>query len=406
MAHGQGSLASDFPQGAATRTRAYELATRACLRSRSRRKYPSGMGERAYPVAAPDCSDRRNVYYLLAKTIVLLGHRLLVHPHVEMDPDIRTVKRRGGAVYLYCGLHKSLWETSGVLPPLFHAGLPVPYVGMGDNLVKGRLFQNLSRKIGAFPVRRPSSRREVLESARKLRDDILSFVAHGLDVMIFPEGTRKNIPAHARYGDFFPAVFDALIEYERNKDAIRAAKPELPPYETFIVPFNVDYSRVREAHEMVGDEGGKPRTLHVLDSLSMLRSIGDTYLSYGAPIRVADYLHLGRKGLAALSRKRCLALVKILPVNVASRAILEFEPGSDVSPTAFGEALRRVLDALRPYADCFRGFRPGDTQAEIVRRAGQARVEFRRLVPRDLRLYRLYAGYIAHYLEPEPAFVG
>jgi len=364
------------------------------------------MGERAYPVAAPDCSDRRNVYYLFAKTVVLLGQHLLVRPHLEMDPEILTLKRRGGAVYLYCGLHKSLWETSGVLPPLFHAGLPVPYVGMGDNLVKGRLFQNLSRKIGAFPVRRPSSRREVLESARKLRDDILSFVAHGLDVMIFPEGTRRNIPTHARYGDFFPAVFEALIEYETNRDAIRAGHPELPAYETFIVPFNVDYSRVREAHEMVGDEGGKPRTLHVLDSLSMLRGIGDTYLSYGAPIRVADHLHLGRKGLAALSRMRCLELVKILPVNVASRAILELEPGSEVSPTALGETLRRVLDALRPYADRFRGFRPGDSHAEILRRARQARVDFRGLVAPDLRLYRLYAGYIAHYLQPDPAMAG
>jgi hypothetical protein len=103
---------------------------------------------------------------------------------------------------------------------------------------------------------------------------------------------------------------------------------------------------------------------------------------------------------------RCLELVKILPVNVASRAILELEPGSEVSPTALGETLRRVLDALRPYADRFRGFRPGDSHAEILRRARQARVDFRGLVAPDLRLYRLYAGYIAHYLQPDPAMAG
>src|SRR5664280_3149447 len=107
-----------------------------------------------YPVAALDVSDRRNVYYWTAKTIAMLGHRFLVRPHVEMDDDVAALKRRGDAVFLYCGLHKSLWETSGVLPPLHLAGLPVPYVGMGDNLVKGRAFQHLSWKIGAFLVRR------------------------------------------------------------------------------------------------------------------------------------------------------------------------------------------------------------------------------------------------------------
>src|SRR5664280_1040264 len=176
-----------------------------------------------YPVAALDVSDRRNVYYWTAKTLAMLGHRFLVRPHVEMDDDVAALKRRGDAVFLYCGLHKSLWETSGVLPPLHLAGLPVPYVGMGDNLVKGRAFQHLSWKIGAFLVRRPANRKEMLESARKLRDDVLSFLANGLDVM-------------------------------------------------------------------VGDGSGKPRTLHGLDSLSMIRNIGDTYLSYGKPVRVADHL--------------------------------------------------------------------------------------------------------------------
>ncbi len=95
--------------------------------------------------------------------------------------------------------------------------------------------------------------------------------------------------------------------------------------------------------------------------------------------------------------------MKILPVNVASRAILQFEPGTAVSPTAFDEAMRRVIEALRPYADRFRGFRPGDAQAEIVRRAAEVQLDFHRLVPEKLRLYRLYASYIAHYLDSAPA---
>ena len=249
------------------------------------------MGERSsYPVAAPDYSDRRNAYFWTAKTIVMLGHRFLVRPHVEMDNGLVPLKRSGGAVFLYCGLHKSLWETTGTLAPLRLARVPLPYIGMGDNLVRGRLFRYLSKKVGTFFVRRPANRREMPESARKLRDDVMSFVAHGLDVMVFPEGTRKNIPTHGRYGDFFPAAFDAVLEYERNKPAILADNPGLSAREVFVVPFNVDYSRVREAEEMVWEQGAKPRTLHVLDSLSMIRNIGDTYMSYGTPIRVADHL--------------------------------------------------------------------------------------------------------------------
>ncbi|HVN76676.1 MAG TPA: 1-acyl-sn-glycerol-3-phosphate acyltransferase [Thermoanaerobaculaceae bacterium] len=357
------------------------------------------MGE-PYPVAAPDYFDRRNVFFWTAKNIALLGHRFLARPHVEIDEAIPALKRLPEAVFLYCGLHKSLWETSGVLPPLHLAGIPLPYVGMGDNLVHGRLFRHLSKKIGTFSIRRPCNRREMLESARKLRDDVLSFLAYGLDVLVYPEGTRKNIPSQARYGDFFPAAFDAALEYERHRNAILAANPALAPRKVYVVPFNVDYSRVREAEEMVRKESVKPRTLHVFDSFSMIRHIGDTYISFGRPIRVADHLDLDRKGLAALARQQCLDLVKILPVNVASRAILELEPSPDVPPPVLHAAMDRIVEALRPYADRFRGFRPGDARAAIVRRARQVHLDFRRLGPENIALYRLYANYISHYLDP------
>jgi hypothetical protein len=98
--------------------------------------------------------------------------------------------------------------------------------------------------------------------------------------------------------------------------------------------------------------------------------------------------------------------VKILPVNVASRAILELGAEPVVSTTALHQAIQHVVEALRPYADRFRGFRLGDAQAEIIRRAAQARVEFRALLPENVRLFRLYASYIAHYLEPTPAPAG
>ena len=371
------------------------------LPSRRERAYPPAVNtERPYLITPPEHSDRRNPFFWTAKTIALFGHRFLTHTHVEMHGEIKELKRRRGPTILYCGLHKSLWETSGVLPPLYLEGVPLPYAAMGDNLVHGRLFRYASKHIGTFFVRRPANRREMLESARLLRDDVLAFLAHGLDVLLFPEGTRKNVPSHGRYGDFFPAAFDAALEYERNKDAILADNPGLEAREVYVVPLNVDYSRVREAKEMVWKGARKAQTLNVFDSLSMIRHIGDTYVSYGAPIRVADVLHLDRKGMAALVRRRCMDLVKILPVNVASRAILELEPAPEVPRDALYTAVRRVVDALRPHAERFRGFGADDTPEAIVRRAAQVHVDFRSLLPENVALYRLYANYIAHVLEP------
>jgi 1-acyl-sn-glycerol-3-phosphate acyltransferase len=347
----------------------------------------------------PDYSDRRNLAFAIAKNIVLLAHRLLARPHVELDENIVRMRRQEGVVFLYAGLHKSLWETSGALVPLYHAGLPVPYVGMGDNLVHGRFFQGLSRRIGTFLIKRPANRKELIESARKLRGDILGFVAHGLDVMVFPEGTRKSVPDRERYGDFFPAAFEPLLEYEREKQRIHKANPALKPLAAYIVPFNVDYSYVRETQELLRDEAGRPRTLHVFDSLSMIRNIGDTYLSYGKPIRVADRLAFDRKSLAAECRDRCMELVKVLPINVVSLSLLRLASASTFSKPLLAEAIRRCLNDLRPVADRFRGFSPDDPPEEIIQRARRGPLRFDRFVAENVSLYRLYAAYIRHYLQ-------
>jgi hypothetical protein len=62
-----------------------------------------------------------------------------------------------------------------------------------------------------------------------------------------------------------------------------------------------------------------------------------------------------------------------------------------------------VVDALRPYADRFRGFSLGDGESEILSRARQVQLDFRRFLPETVALYRLYASYIGHYLQPTPA---
>jgi 1-acyl-sn-glycerol-3-phosphate acyltransferase len=237
----------------------------------------------------------------------------------------------------------------------------------------------------------------MLESARSVRREILGLLARGRDVLVFPEGTRKNIPRRETYGDFFPAAFEPLLEYERHKQRILAENPGVRALDSYIVPFNVDYSRVREADEMVRPGAAAPQTLGLADALTLLRRIGDTYLTFDRPVRVAELIELDRKELAAACRQRCLELVKILPINVASLAMLELDRDA-LSPERLHEAVRLVVGRLRRHAERFRGFAPDDAPAEILRRAANRALSFERFEPAQLPQYRLYAAYVRHLL--------
>jgi hypothetical protein len=130
----------------------------------------------------------------------------------------------------------------------------------------------------------------------------------------------------------------------------------------------------------------------------MIRNIGDTYLTYGRPMPVAERLHLDRKQLAAECRERCMQLVKILPVNVVCHAMLRLDPSTPFSPARLEGAVREVIAALQPYAERFRGFTAEDAPSAIVRQARRSQLTFERLDPERLPLLRLYAAYIRHYL--------
>ena len=346
------------------------------------------MNDKDYVLPLPETRDRRNLVFFVARLIAQAAHRLLVTAHVEFDPELLRVRRLPDTVFFYVGLHRSLWETSGALVPMYEARLPLPFVGMGDNLIHGRFFQGLAKRVGLFLIRRPSSRGDMLESARRLRGDVLGYLARGLDVLLFPEGTRKNVAKRHTYGEFFPAAFEALLEYGRNREKICAANPGMT---------------LREAHELVDHGVGHPTTLHVFDSLSMIRNIGDTYLSYGRPMRVAELLELDRKRLAAESRRQCMELVKILPINVACLAMLRLDATAPFSRPQLEDAVRDVVATLAPRADRFRGFSLGDAPSEILRRAGQRQLSFERLDPDCIPLYHLYADYVRHYLPTPPA---
>jgi len=343
-------------------------------------------------------TSRNNWTFHLAKLLGVGGYKLFSRPHLEFQADLVQLKKEKSA-FLYVSLHKSLWETSGMLVPLLKKKLPVPYTGMGDNLVRGKFFQNLAKRVGVFLIKRARNRREMLESAQMLKDYIINYIAHGEDVLVFPEGTRKSIIADGQYGKFFPTAFEGLLEYEKNKERIMTSL-DLPAYNAYIIPGNVDYSRIREDWEMLGERKGKPRTLTILDSLKMLKNIGDTYITYGEPIKVADCLDMNRKELAAYTREKCLDLVKILPINIVSRAVLESMEGHRIKNDKIEANIERTIQKLEFRRNRFRGFTPDDHPRNIWQKVASFVVYFREkyIDEKYLAFYRMYASFIGHYL--------
>ncbi|MCP4215223.1 MAG: hypothetical protein GY765_11225 [bacterium] len=340
---------------------------------------------------------KSKIVFPTAKFISNVGYKLLSKVHLDSPTEeLLEIRKNKGAI-LYVGLHRSLWETSGALSAIHYQGLPIPYIGMGDNLVNGRFFKRIAGKMGAFVVKRAKTRREVIESSTKLKKFITYYLSHGLDVCIFPEGTRKSIPENGKYGQFFATSFDAIQSYEKNKEKLLEQYKELIPRDSYIIPFNIDYSRIREAHEMVDRSASKPRTLHIFDSLRMITHIGDVYASFARPIKTTDVLNKSRKELAGYCHDICLNLVKILPVNIVASAVLDSLEGEHILPEKVAPNITKLMQSLDHIKDRFRGFKFGDKPEDIIAAAGRKESHFKTILDENLPYYKLYADYIGHY---------
>ena len=352
-----------------------------------------------------EITSRNNLVFLVARSLFTWGTKHLARCHVDIHDSIKKLKQENG-VFLYAGLHKSLWESTATLSTLYLNKLPIPYPGMGDNLIKGKFFQSISKKVGLFLVKRPKTRREIIESAKMLKHYTMNLIVHGIDGMVYPEGTRRNIPDTGKYGNFFPTAFEALLEYEKNKEEILQQNKEFKRHNSYVVPFNLDYYKVREDMEMTEVIGGKPRTLHAFDFLRMIKNIGHVYITFGKPISIADNIDKNRKQLAELSRDKCLELVKILPINIVSRSILDAYENDKIKIKEIIKNIAKNIEKLKHQKDRFRGFAIGDAPEEIMNKVSTYEKSFKTVDVKYLKMYRLYANYIRHYFEEGKASAG
>jgi 1-acyl-sn-glycerol-3-phosphate acyltransferase len=323
----------------------------------------------------------------MAVVLLRLGLRFLSRTHEEIPPQLHALQQQGYR-FLYIGLHKSLWETSGVQTVLHRNHLAVPYAAMGDNLVRGRFFQAIAKRLGIFLVKRAKGRQGLLESAAALKGELKAHVKADIDVIIFPEGTRKNIPQFGRYGTFFTTVFEAALELSQEGEKV------------VLVPLNVDYSHVREDHEMLRPTEKHPRTLHILDSLNMLSHLDDIFVSFGEPIKLT-VRQWNRKDLAAHCLDACLNLIKILPINVIAWAIYSLHQKVKLDADSLYREIEANIVALAPYQNRFRGFDLQSQGQALFEQVAKKRREFKfwaEKTPDQLCLFKLYRDYIGHLI--------
>jgi hypothetical protein len=340
--------------------------------------------------------------------------------------------------------HECMWETIGGPYAISWHGGDVPFVMMGNNLLKketGRreaFLKYTGDRSGLVSVEREVNPRAAVGL---IISDMNKIVSANRNVYIFPEGTRSR---DGYTHDFKPAGYEGIARAVNN-----GAK-------AMIIPMKFNYSNLIELESFAGyNERAKIRdvmlskefaSLNTSDKIITIREmyyythfikeeiylkiedmilfdktdykkewadleemytfqfgdikmwkvdIGYVNISFGKPIPVEksdnkDY----RRILAETSKAASLELTKILPVNVFSEAIVRMNPkfGAPIYNNELYPSIVGVIKDLARYEDRFRLFSILTRPEEIVR---MSNLEIRSEL---LEGYRIYAHKINLYL--------
>jgi 1-acyl-sn-glycerol-3-phosphate acyltransferase len=325
---------------------------------------------------------RRSRFLLgVAKSMAWPIIKTTSHKHYDIPEETLYLmkdqyKYKDSAIY-YVAPHKSLWETLGIPYTIsWHDG-DIPFIMMGNNLVKKetgireRMLHYVLDRIGLVMVERENNPKAAISSMISNIDYILS---NNKNVLIFPEGTRSR---DGLIKDFRPAGFQGVLDAAKNTAV-------------FIVNINVDYSQLFELEDFMADS--KRYTFKFQDSKDWKRKhLGDTYITFSEPMRITP--EYDRKDLARISRDICMDMVVIQPVNVLSKAMIQLnpEPNSLITGKSLDAAIEKVINDWAPYEEKFRDFNLKTSPLEIISKANLP------IDPNFMKGYSIYSNYTEHY---------
>jgi len=296
------------------------------------------------------------------------------HVNLEMPGETSELISNPKSAVLFASSHKSLWETVGIPYAIDKTNDDVPYVVMGSNLVKGVGF--LMHRLGVVYVERGKDTR--FRTPLILKAKLNYLLANNQKVLIFPEGTRSKTGMIDEFKRTFAA---SALEVSKHAD-------------TYIVPVNTDYSDLNFRAESALIKSSAPYTFKLLHARHWIRHMEDIYITFGMPTKVIPTM--SDKELAAEIREQCKRLVKILPINIVSEAATrEMTYESRIDPKNLNHRILQVRDELSSHKEQFRGFDDKTIPQVLMRLSGIP-------ILKDLEhVYRLYSGYINHYLPSE-----
>jgi hypothetical protein len=305
---------------------------------------------------------------------------------------IKSQRKYDNCIIAYDGLHRSLAEV--VMDPYainIHGG-NITSMMMGNNLLRKdagkrerRLAFSLERANVVALVERLKNK---MQQADRVAFDMYTRLTRDICTFVYPGGTRSR---DGSFKKFYSAAYQGMIDAAKVlRSTISPSKDKL----LYLIHVNVDYSKTLEVREFVAEnhDPNKPHSFSMRKDLKkFFKNPGHVYVSFSEPILIHPYDD--RKKLAERSMQECLDLVKILPINIMSEAMIRLNPtpGSVINKHRLYGLIDDVIDDLSPHQHKFRRVTIGNAE-KIVSRSR---------LPLDSRLmdmYKVYANYIGHYM--------
>jgi 1-acyl-sn-glycerol-3-phosphate acyltransferase len=368
-------------------------------------------------------------------------------PRETLELMHKQKKEKNTCIY-YVSTHKSLWETLAIPYAIsWHDG-NIPFVMMGNNLVKSEdgwrenLLLRFLKNSGVIPMERKTAAVKIMiDDITKILSAKRNIFSDKRNLLIFAEGTRSRTGV---LQDFKPAAFEGL------------AKAVSSGVKAYIVPIDVGYSNIIELETFAGEnELNKMKNLMLSEffqhldlnnKLSSLREIynstnflsekayqkvedivlsentdykkqwsdllkahsfkvndsntwkvfiDNAYLSFGQPIFVEPSNNSNyRRELSQISFNECSKLVKILETNIVGEAIVRMNPqfGTPIFNNELYSNIIQVVKDLEPYKNQFRGFSSITAPSTILK---NTKME---IASERMEIYKILSNQISHYL--------
>jgi len=370
----------------------------------------------------------RSGLYIVKNIIKLSVYTKLVNIerlHIDMPNETKEFLNKkmsnGQSDVIYTSLHKSLWETIGIPYVLDKEGFPIPYMVMGNNLVKGSIFVKPLTKLGVIVSERENSKKmrkdnttkyittnkdistkvdeidpsslETLEqriiSNQQSTQEIINVEEQKTKILTSSEKLIEKI-SYALSGNNPVVVFpvDGRSKDGLTKNFKTTATQAAINLDEPIVPISVDYFELNEESDFV-EYAGKPYTFR-MDHIFRwtFKNLGIISVTFGKPI-IPSQVSTDRKELSRYVREQCLDLVKIYARNVVAYSMMQEDVKNN--PNLLSDKIKYTLDKLSMQSNKFIDFTLNDTIDELIVKA--------ELEKKDPRAIKIYGNNILHYIE-------